>query len=74
MPQGDPERDMRIWKMYYEENMTLAEIGELMGVTRERIRQLRNRCDRTSPRGILRNLYRERSFLAARIAAIEMRG
>ena len=71
MVSWDTERDMRIWEMYYEENMTLAAIGKLIGVSRERIRQLRNRYDRTSPRGILRNLYLERSVLASRIVAIE---
>jgi len=40
-------RDARVLRLYYglqgEEEHTLEEIGELMGVTRERIRQLRDR-------------------------------
>ena len=62
------ERDMRIWKMYYDEGMTLRAIGEKVGVSTERVRQLRNRCDSTNYRGLLRQLYRERDILDSRIA------
>ena len=45
--QGLRPRDARVVRLYYglqgEEEHTLEEIGELMGVTRERIRQLRDR-------------------------------
>lgn len=41
-------RDARVLRLYYglqgEEEHTLAEIGDLLGVTRERIRQLRDRA------------------------------
>ncbi len=45
--QGLRPRDARVVRLYYglqgEEEHTLEEIGEMMGVTRERIRQLRDR-------------------------------
>ena len=36
------EREADILSMYYDKNMTLRDIGEQYGVTRERIRQLMN--------------------------------
>ena len=42
------ERERKILDLYYGlddgEEMTLEQIGELLGVTRERIRQIRNRA------------------------------
>ncbi len=44
------ERDARVLRLYFglqgERQHTLQEIGDLLGVTRERIRQLRNRAQR----------------------------
>jgi RNA polymerase sigma factor for flagellar operon FliA len=37
-----PERERQILAMYYEEELTLAEIGEVLGVTESRISQLRS--------------------------------
>jgi RNA polymerase primary sigma factor len=46
--QGLKPRDARVVRLYYglqgEEEHTLEEIGKLLGVTRERIRQLRDRA------------------------------
>ncbi|WP_084215700.1 FliA/WhiG family RNA polymerase sigma factor [Pseudonocardia spinosispora] len=39
-----PERDRRILRLYYAENMTLAEIGRRLGVTESRVSQLRSRA------------------------------
>jgi RNA polymerase primary sigma factor len=43
-----PERDAKVLRLYYgfdfPEEMTLEEIGSLLGVTRERIRQIRERA------------------------------
>ncbi len=38
------EREQLVVRLYYYEGMTLAEIGDILGVTRERIRQLRDRA------------------------------
>ena len=53
------ERERKILVLYYGlddgEEMTLEEIGSLLGVTRERIRQIRNRAFeklRQSPDGL----------------------
>ncbi len=50
-------RDARVLRLYYglqgEEEHTLEEIGELLGVTRERIRQLRDRALREIREGDL---------------------
>ena len=37
-----PEREQKILMMYYCENKTLEEIGKEFGVTRERVRQIRD--------------------------------
>ena len=65
-----PERNRRIWEMYYAEGMTLNAIGVVMGVTRERIRVIRNRYDERHSSGILRDLYLERNVLDNRISAL----
>jgi RNA polymerase sigma factor for flagellar operon FliA len=37
-----PERERQILAMYYEEEMTMAEIGEVIGVCESRVSQLRS--------------------------------
>jgi RNA polymerase sigma factor FliA len=39
-----PERDQRILRLYYTENLTLARIGRELGVTESRVSQLRSRA------------------------------
>ena len=54
---GDlPERERHILALYYEEELTLAEIGEVIGVGESRVSQLRSQA-----------IARLRSALAARI-------
>lgn len=51
-----PERERQILALYYEEEMTLAEIGEVLGVCESRVSQLRTLAIsrlRTSLRGTL---------------------
>lgn len=40
------DREQRIMEMRYREHMTLEDIGKVYGVTRERIRQVENKCFR----------------------------
>ena len=55
---GDlPERERHILALYYEEELTLAEIGEVIGVGESRVSQLRSQA-----------IARLRSALATRIA------
>lgn len=53
-----PEREANIVRVYYgmlgQERLTLEEIGKLMGLTRERIRQLRDRALETMRRMAVR--------------------
>ena len=55
-------RDARVVRLYYglqgEEEHTLEEIGEILGVTRERIRQLRDRALREMREGELGRVLR----------------
>jgi len=55
-------RDARVVRLYYglqgEEEHTLEEIGEILGVTRERIRQLRDRALREMREGDLGDVLR----------------
>jgi RNA polymerase sigma factor for flagellar operon FliA len=39
-----PERDRHVLRLYYAENLTLAEIGRRLGVTESRVSQLRSRA------------------------------
>ena len=39
-----PERDQRILALYYYEELTLREVGEVLGVTESRVSQLRRRA------------------------------
>jgi RNA polymerase sigma factor for flagellar operon FliA len=39
-----PERERNILAMYYEEELTLAEIGEVIGVGESRVSQLRSQA------------------------------
>ena len=59
-------RDARVVRLYYglqgEEEHTLEEIGQLLGVTRERVRQLRDRALRDLRSGEMGPLLR--SFAA----------
>ena len=71
-PERDKQRDMRVWEMYYEEHMTLRAIGELMGISTEWVRQLRNRHGKTA-HGILMDLYRERDILDNSIGVLKER-
>jgi RNA polymerase sigma factor for flagellar operon FliA len=38
-----PERERQILALYYEEELTLAEIGQVIGVGESRVSQLRSR-------------------------------
>ena len=37
-----PERERQILALYYEEELTMAEIGEVIGVSESRVSQLRS--------------------------------
>lgn len=39
-----PERERSVLVLYYEENLTLAEIGEVLGVTESRVSQIHSRA------------------------------
>ena len=39
-----PERDQRVLALYYYEQLTLKEVGEVLGVTESRVSQLRQRA------------------------------
>jgi RNA polymerase sigma factor for flagellar operon FliA len=39
-----PQRDLQILSLYYQENLTLKEIGDVLGVTESRVSQLRTRA------------------------------
>lgn len=39
-----PERDSQILSLYYQENLTLKEIGDVLGVSESRVSQLRSRA------------------------------
>ena len=39
-----PERERNVLVLYYEENLTLAEIGEVLGVTESRVSQIHSRA------------------------------
>jgi RNA polymerase sigma factor for flagellar operon FliA len=39
-----PERDLQILSLYYQESLTLKEIGDILGVTESRVSQLRSRA------------------------------
>ncbi|HTE56089.1 MAG TPA: FliA/WhiG family RNA polymerase sigma factor [Kofleriaceae bacterium] len=72
--QLDP-RETRILAMYYDEQMTLAEIGRLLGVTESRVcqlhtralRRLRDEMDPERGRGAERAERKRRVALAARV-------
>ncbi len=52
-----PDRERQILALYYEEELTLAEIGEVIGVGESRVSQLRSQA-----------IARLRSVLATRLA------
>jgi RNA polymerase sigma factor for flagellar operon FliA len=41
---GLPERERQILSLYYEHELTLAEIGEIIGVGESRVSQLRTQA------------------------------
>ena len=57
-----PERERQILALYYEEEMTMAEIGEVIGVCESRVSQLRSLA-----------ISRLRSSMKSMIASPEMR-
>ena len=38
-----PERERLVLSLYYDENLTLAEIGDVLGVTESRVSQIHTR-------------------------------
>jgi RNA polymerase sigma factor for flagellar operon FliA len=57
-----PERERQILALYYEEEMTMAEIGEVIGVCESRVSQLRSLA-----------ISRLRTSMKTMIASPEMR-
>jgi RNA polymerase sigma factor for flagellar operon FliA len=39
-----PERERTVLVLYYEENLTLGEIGEILGVTESRVSQIHSKA------------------------------
>ncbi|MFM9123096.1 MAG: sigma-70 family RNA polymerase sigma factor, partial [Actinomycetota bacterium] len=39
-----PERERTVLALYYEENLTLGEIGEVLGVTESRVSQIHTKA------------------------------
>ena len=39
-----PERERTVLVLYYEENLTLSEIGEVLGVTESRVSQIHSKA------------------------------
>ena len=51
-----PERDQVVVALYYWERLTLAEIGQVLGVTESRVSQLHSRATMTLRRKLVRDL------------------
>jgi RNA polymerase sigma factor for flagellar operon FliA len=62
-----PERERKVLGLYYYEGLTLAQIGEIVGVTESRICQIHTRAV-LQLRGRLAAGDRERPFAAAKVA------
>ena len=44
LPQNIPDTERKILRMVYEEQLTLKEIAQILGISRERVRQLKEKA------------------------------